>query len=160
MADADVVVVVLDGSAALATEDLEVLEATRDLARVIAVNKIDMAGSEGFDEVLSGEGAPVVRISALGSEGLDELKEAVIAPFSPSDVESSGFLVSDARHHDLLRRAAKEVRESVGLIERGTSEEITLVGLHNAIRYLGEITGETTTEDMLTRIFQTFCIGK
>jgi tRNA modification GTPase len=41
-----------------------------------------------------------------------------------------------------------------------TSEEITLIGLHNALRYLGQITGETTTEDMLTRIFSTFCIGK
>lgn len=160
MADADVVVVVLDGSAALAAEDREVLEATRDLARVIAVNKIDMAAATGFEEVLSAEGAPAVRISALSLQGLDELQEAIIAPFSPSDVEASGFLVSDARHHDLLRRAAEEVQESLGLIGQGTSEEITLVGLHNAIRYLGEITGETTTEDMLTRIFQTFCIGK
>ena len=40
------------------------------------------------------------------------------------------------------------------------SEEIVLIGLHNALRYLGDITGETTTEDMLTRIFSTFCIGK
>jgi tRNA modification GTPase len=46
------------------------------------------------------------------------------------------------------------------LIEQSASEEIVLIGLHNAMRYLGQITGETTTEDMLTRIFSTFCIGK
>jgi len=57
-------------------------------------------------------------------------------------------------------RARKEILESIPLLEQHTSEEMILVGLHNAIRYLGEITGETTTEDMLTRIFQTFCIGK
>jgi tRNA modification GTPase len=46
------------------------------------------------------------------------------------------------------------------LLEQGASEEIVLVGLHNALRYLGEITGETTTEDILTQVFSTFCIGK
>ena len=70
------------------------------------------------------------------------------------------YFVVDARHHDLLLRAQTEIENSIGLLEQKTSEEIVLVGLHNALRYLGEITGETTTEDMLTRIFSTFCIGK
>lgn len=160
MADADVVVVVLDASDKLGGEDLEVLEATRELNRIIAVNKTDVAAGEGLAEGLSETGSIVVNISAKTSEGLEELQEAIVGPFSPEDVESSGFLVSDARHHDLLRRAMEDVDSSLPLLEQGTSEEIVLVGLHNAIKYLGEITGETTTEDMLTRIFQTFCIGK
>lgn len=160
MADADVVVVVLDASDKLGGEDLEVLEATRELNRIIAVNKTDVAAGEGLAEGLSETGSIVVNISAKTSEGLEELQGAIVGPFSPEDVESSGFLVSDARHHDLLRRAMEDVDSSLPLLEQGTSEEIVLVGLHNAIKYLGEITGETTTEDMLTRIFQTFCIGK
>jgi tRNA modification GTPase len=79
---------------------------------------------------------------------------------SPKDSSTNGFLVTDARHHDLLIRSADEVRHSIELLEQHHSEEIVLIGLHNALRYLGQITGETTTEDMLTRIFSTFCIGK
>src|SRR5213078_1859672 len=93
-------------------------------------------------------------------EGLEELREAVVTPFSPEDVSTSGFLVTDARHHDLLVRARAEIGQSVEQLNEKMSEEIVLVGLHNALRFLGEITGETTTEDMLTRIFSTFCIRK
>ncbi|REJ76399.1 MAG: tRNA uridine-5-carboxymethylaminomethyl(34) synthesis GTPase MnmE [Acidobacteria bacterium] len=160
MADADVVVVVLDGNEELTLEDREVLDDTEDLSRLIVVNKTDIADSGSLVESLRENDWRVIGISAKTSNGLDELQEAIVGPFSPEDIESSGFLVSDARHHDLLKRAKDEIESSIPLLEGGTSEEIVLVGLHNAIRYLGEITGETTTEDMLTRIFQTFCIGK
>jgi tRNA modification GTPase len=68
--------------------------------------------------------------------------------------------VTDARHFDLLLRAKADVDRALDELSSKLSEEIVLIGLHNALRYLGEITGETTTEDMLTRIFATFCIGK
>lgn len=160
MADADIVVVVIDSTTDLQAEDYEVLEATKEMDRVIAINKTDVGWVEGMVQRLSGVNARMVQISAKELVGLDLLRESVVAPFSTSDFESSGFLVSDARHHDLLRRAKEEIDGSLPLLRTGMSEEMVLVGLHNAIRYLGEITGETTTEDMLTRIFQTFCIGK
>ncbi|HBR57660.1 MAG TPA: tRNA uridine-5-carboxymethylaminomethyl(34) synthesis GTPase MnmE, partial [Blastocatellia bacterium] len=102
---------------------------------------------------------PFVKISAKTGEGLEDLRAAIIGPFLGREIETSGFLVTDARHYDLLRRAQGEIEASCGLLQSRTSEEIVLVGLHNALRYLGEITGETTTEDVLTRIFATFCIG-
>ena len=102
----------------------------------------------------------ITPVSAKTGEGLDELREAIIRPFKPEDVSTAGFLVTDARHHDLLLRTKSEIEQSVTQLTDKMSEEIVLIGLHNALRYLGEITGETTTEDMLTRIFSTFCIGK
>ena len=102
----------------------------------------------------------VVAISAKTGLGLEELQKQIVAPFAAQTVETSSFLISDARHHDLLRRAQTEIENSLPLLERRISEEIILVGLHNAMRLLGEITGETTSEDVLTRIFETFCIGK
>ena len=160
MADADVVVVVLDSGEELSDEDREVLEATSEMNRVIALNKVDKEEVPVAPSAVSDAGSAVLKISAKTGEGLEELQDAIVSPFSPEDLESSGFLVSDARHFDLLTRARDEVESSIPLLEQKMSEEIVLVGLHNAIRYLGEITGETTTEDMLTRIFQTFCIGK
>jgi tRNA modification GTPase len=59
-----------------------------------------------------------------------------------------------------LQRSVSEIDQSLASLTDKASEEIVLIGLHNAMRYIGQITGETTTEDMLTRIFATFCIGK
>ena len=167
MADADLVVLMLDASVQTTDEDRQLLESIKGLNYIVALNKIDKVPSSDIDRMVAAENSSlaylrdkIVPISAKTGEGLEDLKAAIIEPFSPGDVDSAGFLITDARHHDLLLRARDEVLGSVRLIEERASEEIVLVGLHNALRYLGQITGETTTEDMLTRIFSTFCIGK
>ena len=167
MADADLVILMLDASVQTSDEDRQLIESIKGLNYIVALNKIDKVPSSDIDRMVAAENSSlaflrdkIVPISAKTGEGLEDLKAAIIEPFSPGDVDSTGFLITDARHHDLLLRARDEVLGSQSLIEERASEEIILVGLHNALRYLGEITGETTTEDMLTRIFSTFCIGK
>jgi len=167
MADADLVIVMLDGSEELTTEDAEIIESVRDLQHLIAINKIDKSTKEEIGDVVEwvrskvkDQRSSIIDLSAKTHENLIELQNAIIEPFAPEDIESSGFLVTDARHHDLLLRSQTEIENSLDLLEQRMSEEIVLIGLHNALRFLGQITGETTTEDMLTRIFSTFCIGK
>jgi len=167
MADADLVIVVLDGSEELTTEDEEILQSEIEQNKIILINKIDLVTEEDIKKfaekvrfTIHHSPFTIVNISAKTGAGLSELENAIVAPFLTHDIESSGFLISDARHYDLLLRARAGVESSIELMNKKTSEEIVLVGLHNALRYLGEITGETTTEDMLTRIFSTFCIGK
>jgi tRNA modification GTPase len=156
MSDADLVIVILDGSQDLTPEDLEIIEQTKDLPRLVVVNKIDISENPKF-QISDND---LIRISAKTGENLDQLEKAIIEPFHPQDIEQSGFLISDARHYDLMLRAQSEIENSINLLSQKLSEEIILIGLHNAIRYLGQITGEVSTEDMLTRIFSTFCIGK
>ncbi len=156
MADADLVVVLLDGSEKLTAEDKEIFAQIEDLPHIVAVNKNDLEQSK---IELNGN-SNVLHISAKTGENLDELQKAIIAPFSAHEIDNAGFLITDARHNDLLLRAKSEIETSLQLMDEKMSEEIILIGLHNALRYLGQITGETTTEDMLTRIFSTFCIGK
>ena len=167
MADADLVVMMLDASEALTSEDREILKSIADIEHIVAVNKIDKIPETEIRSTvtcLQNEihdlGSRFIALSAKTGEGLDVFRQAIVAPYSPQDISNSGFLVTDARHHDLLVRSANEVASSLDQLEGKMSEEIILIGLHNALRYLGEITGETTTEDMLTRIFSTFCIGK
>jgi tRNA modification GTPase len=162
MADADLVAVMLDVSTPFADEDREILGSAAELEHIVILNKIDKVADERIAEFRANvSGETVVAVSALTGEGLEELRSAIVEPFADSNAAAGdGFLVSDARHFDLLTRAAGEIENSAKLIEHRASEEITLIGLHNALRYLGSITGETTTEDMLTRIFSTFCIGK
>jgi tRNA modification GTPase len=163
MADADLIIVVLDASQELTEEDKEILASAKEQNVIAALNKSDLLeegrrqNSESKTEARSPK---TIFVSAKTGAGLPELERAIVEPFSAQEIAGSGFLISDARHHDLLLRTQAEIENSLALMEQRTSEEIVLVGLHNALRYLGEITGETTTEDMLTKIFSTFCIGK
>jgi len=163
MADADVVIVMLDVSEPITDEDREIITSVADLEHIVALNKIDKVSEEEkelFRSKVEDQRSKIASVSAKTAEGLDHLQTAIVEPFGAQEVSNSGFLVTDARHHDLLVRARSEIELSIGQLDEKKSEEIILIGLHNALRYLGEITGETTTEDMLTRIFSTFCIGK
>ena len=155
IADADLVLVLIDGSVNLTEEDREIVRSVEGLNHIIVFTKSDLPSAQIFiNESMH------VDISAKTGAGLNQLKTAIVSRFSDPTIEGDGFLISDARHHDLLIKASSEINESIQLLEGRVSEEIVLVGLHNSMRYLGQITGETTTEDMLTRIFSTFCIGK
>ena len=204
MADADMVIVVLDGSELITPEDIEILAGLRDLPSVLVVNKIDKVPAGRVAAVVASareaqksaaaesekDNAPlqsIVPVSAAFGTGVEELKLSIIqtslsdtpgaseitneldasAPrphhgsrTADQNIAEGGFLVTDARHHDLLTRAREDILSSINLLDQNASEELTLIGLHNALRYLGQITGETTPEDLLSQIFATFCIGK
>lgn len=158
MVDSDLVVVVLDNSQPLFDEDQKILNEVIDLNHLIVINKIDLEDRLDVPEIDGQE--RILKISAKTGLGIDNLQNEIVQPFLPHDFSDSGFLISDARHFDLIARAKAECENSLRLIKNYVSEEIILIGLHNSLRFLGEITGETTTEDMLTRVFSTFCIGK
>jgi tRNA modification GTPase len=161
IADADLVVVVLDGTEPLAPEDEEVLTEVAGRRHIVALNKSDLGLLEPFELHLKGRlTVPAITISAKTGAGLDALRAAILEPFAARETSETGFLVTDARHFDLLQRARSSLRSSLELLEQRASEELLLVGLYDALRFLGEITGETTPEDVLSQIFATFCIGK
>jgi tRNA modification GTPase len=159
MADADVLIIVVDGSVELVPEDLAILSQATRLRRIVAINKCDLLTAPRIVSGIGG-GSPVVHLSALTGEGLEKLSTAILEAFGSVDSEEVGLLVTDSRHYDLLRRAESWLVQSQEALSAAASEELVLVGLHNALRFLGEITGETTTEDILSEIFTTFCIGK
>ncbi|HXD34212.1 MAG TPA: tRNA uridine-5-carboxymethylaminomethyl(34) synthesis GTPase MnmE [Pyrinomonadaceae bacterium] len=160
MAEADLLLVVVDGTADLTADDLDFLRLTADQKRVIAVNKSDLPTFRSYLKIEFDNQSKVVEVSAKEGFGLDTLRDAIVEPFISTLGNDTGLLITDARHHDLLVRAQGELDSALQSMERSESEELVLVGLHNALRYLGEITGETTAEDVLSRIFSTFCIGK
>lgn len=158
IADSDLLVVVVDGSTKLSAEDFSIMTQVSESKHVVAINKCDLAVEDEVENKLGRSSR--VKVSALTGEGLDELAAAILAPFGVVDSEAVGFLITDSRHYDLLRRTQASLQGSVGLFSQSASEELVLVGLHSALQFLGEITGETTTDDILTQIFKTFCIGK
>jgi len=160
MADADLLLVVLDGSADLTAEDRQLVQSSNGGRRVVALNKSDLSTFRNeFKESLDG-GLRVVEVSAKEEIGLANVREAILASFHQFDTNETGLLITDARHYDLLCRTSDELGSAGTLLKQGASEELVLVGMHNGLRFLGAITGETTAEDVLAQIFSTFCIGK
>ena len=160
IADTDVLIVVVDGSMKLLGEDLEIIKGSKPRRHVVAINKCDLPTEPKLDDQIRQESQAMVHVSALTGEGLDKLAAAILETFGAVDSEAVGLLITDSRHYDLLRRAEASLASSVESLRQASSEEIVLVGLHGALQFLGEITGETTTDDILGEIFSTFCIGK
>ena len=163
-ADADILIVVIDGSARLQDEDRDVLSEVENQIHLVALNKNDMqsfSASRAAREISASPNcAGILSVSAKTAAGLETLKAAILKPFLNGKSQSDGLLITNARHHDLLMRTIAALQTSESLMRRRVSEEVALVGLHNALRFLDELTGETTSDDILGQIFSTFCIGK
>ena len=163
-ADSDLLIVVVDGSHTITDDDRDALKEAVNQQHIIALNKSDLStfSESRLDHEFPRErqSSSVVPVSAVTGAGIERLRDAMVAPFASGKLNGEGLLITNARHHDLLLRAINSVTASEQLMRARASEELIVVGLHDALRYLGEITGETTPDQILGDIFSTFCIGK
>jgi tRNA modification GTPase len=158
MGDSDLVLVVLDGSTELGPSDHDLLSQTEHTRRLVVRNKSDLPGFAVSASCIR-ELQPI-NVSARTGEGLTALRSAILASLHNNGIEDGSLLITNARHYDLLCSTQRELEAARSALRDGHSEELVLAPLHNALRFLGQITGETTTEDILSEIFATFCIGK
>ena len=149
--DADVILNVID---ATGPDGPTLVEA--EAPQLLILNKSDLVSTDELDH----SAANGIRVSALTGQGLDELRAGILKCLNQNGGQPEGLLITNARHHDLLRAATTEIQSARSLVGERAGEELIVVPLHNALKYLGQITGETTTEDILSEIFSTFCIGK
>lgn len=157
MGDSDLVLVVLDGSSELGPSDHALLSQTEHTRRLVVRNKSDLP--EFNSSSCRGE-LEAINVSARTGEGLAMLRSAILGSLNNNGVEDGSLLITNARHYDLLCNAQRELETARAALHVRHSEEVVLAPLHNALRFMGQITGETTTEDILSEIFATFCIGK
>ena len=102
-----------------------------------------------------------LKISALRGERIDELKKLMKQrALENSDYNESSLLVTSSRHRDALQKAQKDVRSALQALDQGMTGDFLSIDLRSALKNLGTITGEITTEDILDSIFSRFCIGK
>ena len=105
--------------------------------------------------------APVVQVSALTGQGIPEFKQAIYrqaVSFAQTNPEDA--IITNERHYAALEQALIALRQAEQDLTQGFTEEIALANLHQALRQLGVITGETLIGDIINQIFSTFCIGK
>jgi tRNA modification GTPase len=160
IADADLIVAVVDGSQPLLGEDEEVVREASANRCVIALNKSDLESFCSTNAQQLNDNLVSVSVSAKTGKGLNVLCEEITKPFTGGYLDESSFVITNARHYDLLRRTSEALQAAQSLIREKVSEELILANSYEALRFLGEITGETTPEDILSQIFSTFCIGK
>jgi tRNA modification GTPase len=161
IADADVVLVVFDACESDDGVWQDLLDRTTSLNRLVIVNKIDLWSQPAAEISLRRGGSEAICVSALTGENFERLRRAIVASVAGTGaMERDDILVNNARHYALLRQACEQLEVARRALQEGLSEEFALSGLHSALRFLGEVTGETAIDDILHRIFSTFCIGK
>lgn len=166
MEDADLVLLVLDGSNELHDTDRELIGNSDPEKTILVINKSDLpqkihppqsplakGGSKG--------GAiPTVTVSAKMETGLDELKQRIVDTALRGETGANAEIVTNTRHLHALEKALASMNSFIAESRKSTSPEFLSVELRDALDALGEILGITTPEDILNRIFSNFCIGK
>lgn len=154
MADADLTLVVVDASQSLTVEDETLIERARSAGKaLVASNKSDLA--PGADV------AGALPVSALTGTGIEELRHAILEAIAPhGQLEQEGGFITSLRHEQLLTESGKALSQARTATSEGIPHEMLLLDLYAALRPIDAITGATTADDILNRIFSTFCIGK
>jgi tRNA modification GTPase len=154
MADADLTLVVVDVSAPLEAADAELIErASEQGRRLVVANKCDL---ERRAEPPPG----ALLVSALTGENVAELRRRIIQAVAPGGIEQEAGFITSIRHERLLEEALAALEKARGAVEGRIPHEMLLLDLYGALQAIDGITGATTAEDILDRIFSTFCIGK
>jgi tRNA modification GTPase len=154
---ADFVLLVIDASAPLKKADKEIIDLLSEKEVMVVANKCDLPRRAAVDDLPWAK----VSISALTGEGLEDLEERMVASVLGGKVfTSDALLVSNPRHKACLERAQSHLDQALASIEAAMPDDFVTIDLTAALNALGEITGETVTEELLETIFSNFCVGK
>ena len=160
--EAELAIVVLDGSQPLADEDREILELVKGRRYVIIINKSDL-GSADVKAALpeAFKTAPVIELSAKTGEGFEAFTEWLQKFVYGDDRHlGDGIYVQNARHERLLQNALSSMNDALAAAEAHLPYDCIMIDLRNAAEYLGEITGDAVRDEIINEIFSKFCIGK
>ena len=156
MEQAELVLVVLDGSRQPAEEDAALLSAAENAPHALVVmSKSDLVQRREKPETK----LPVVAVSAVSGEGLRELEETIQAMF-PLPAVPAGEILTNARQAEAVARAVESMEAALEAMNTGATPDIVITETEGAMAALGELTGRSIREDVTNRIFQRFCVGK
>lgn len=164
LAESDLVLLVFDGSESLKQEDEILIQQVKNLEkRVVAViNKVDLAEKIDIRKLKRRmAGIKFLRVSALKRKGIQDIIQALEKTVLSGELPQEGEVVlTRVRHRDSITRAYERIGQAENSLRSGMSQEFIALDLRGALDALGEITGQTTTDDILGQIFSEFCIGK
>ena len=159
LADAALVLVVLDSTQPLNQEEHRLLRAVAGRPALVAINKSDLADAAAPSPAPDLGEIPTLKTSALTGEGIPELREKILALATGGASAEPGLLTS-LRHHQAITAALAAFSDAAQANAASIPHEMILLDLYRALAALDSLTGQTTSDDILNLIFSTFCIGK
>ena len=160
LADADLVLVVLDASQSINETDRELMRDVSGRTAIVVENKIDAVKSPTLPSERDGGKATLVRTSAVTGEGIEALRAAILQKIGGDGAQVETGFLTNVRQQDLVKKALEGLQAAKAAVSSKVPHEMILLDLYTALRPLDEITGATTADDILNRIFSSFCIGK
>jgi tRNA modification GTPase len=158
---ADLAVMVLDASEPLTDADRAIADLIGCKPAIVTLNKMDLVRPGEDRDLVSVFTTPAVPISALTGQGIDALEEAIVETvFSGQVMASDVPVVSNPRHKERFSRALDHVRQALEAVRAGLTTDLVAIDLTAAVYALGQVTGQTASDDLLENIFSRFCIGK
>jgi tRNA modification GTPase len=162
VSSADIIIMLLDGSTCITEEDKEVIEKNKGKEFILAINKADLPPQirgNDLDKIIPG--ADPIWISAKYGDGIPELTQKIYElTVGNKRTTESDVMLSNLRHKVAFEKARDLLTDAYNNIRQGVSPELAAFDIKESLEQLGDIIGETTNEDVLDRIFSTFCIGK
>jgi len=162
LTSADLAILVIDISQEIDQGNSQMVAELMGKKVIIALNKIDLVPESFISRAKDTlKNYPIVPISALYSQGIEELKEAVFSAIIQHKLDSPpSVVITNIRHKIALEKALENLANAGESLIKEMSPEFTALDIQLSLKCLGEIVGETTSEDILDRIFSEFCIGK
>ncbi|MFH5812001.1 tRNA uridine-5-carboxymethylaminomethyl(34) synthesis GTPase MnmE [Companilactobacillus sp. FL22-1] len=159
---ADLVILVLDSSRQLESEDLELLDATADKRRIVIFNKNDLMPVITPNSVVQLKADDIIlQTSAINNAGIETIKQTIGKIFNAGiEDNSSNVIITSARQAGLLRKAKNSLNDVISGIEAGMPIDLVQIDMTACWDTLGEITGESYPDELITQLFSQFCLGK
>jgi len=152
LAKADLLLVVLDASKELEEEDKEILSESSDIPRIIILNKTDIGNKIDIDGI---------EVSIKNNIGIEKIEDAIESYISGGKVRrEEDLLLTNVRHINLVELALKEVEQALLMTRSNEAVDFIEVNTKAAFDYLGEIIGETASDQVISEVFSRFCLGK
>ena len=159
---ADFILFLLDGSRPLEEEDLQIMELLKERKSLVLINKRDLGEAISIEEIAAKlPASQVIEASLLKGQGITEIEDAVEdLVYGGEIVQKESMMVNNVRHIELLQQAVKSLTDALHMSERREALDFIEVDVKNAYERLGEIIGETVSDDIINEVFARFCLGK
>lgn len=156
--NAELVLILLDGTKCLEKEDYEILEKVKNKKHLVIINKTDLDSNIEKEKLVDEN---IVEISTKTLDGIEKLEEKIEKMFNQNEVDvDTEIVITNLRHKDLITKAKEQIKHIDEALKAGLPIDMVSIELQNAVQFLGEITGETVSEDVVNGIFKKFCVGK
>ncbi|HDA4947485.1 TPA: tRNA uridine-5-carboxymethylaminomethyl(34) synthesis GTPase MnmE [Staphylococcus aureus] len=162
LSQADLILFVLNNNESLTQEDYTLYEVVKNEDVIVIVNKMDLEQNIDINEVKDMIGdTPLIQTSMLKQEGIDELEIQIRDLFFGGEVQNQDMTyVSNSRHISLLKQARQTIQDAIDAAESGVPMDMVQIDLTRTWEILGEIIGETASDELIDQLFSQFCLGK